>query len=221
MQSNLVLSEHSYDVDGDLKRVLNAGSGSSAARRLHPVFKGSAWQEVRLDIDPIVKPDLIGSIADMSVLIGSQSFEAVWASHSLEHLPLHEVRLALGEFRRILKPGGFALITSPDLETVAALVVERGLDHVAYESPIGPITAHDMIFGHGESIRRGMGFMAHKSGFTCAKLGALLLQAGFPMVLAKRLGFDVWALALMNEADKLAIQHELNAAGLNMFDDGV
>jgi len=219
MQANLLSTKETHTDERNLKRVLNAGSGSSAARRLHPVFNGGAWREVRLDIDPLAKPDLVGSIADMSVLIETQSFDAAWASHSLEHLYLDEVRSALAEFRRILKPTGFALITSPDLETVSALVVEHGLDHVAYEAAIGPITAHDMIYGHGDSIRRGMTYMAHKSGFTCATMGSLLLKAGFPIVLAKRLGFDIWALALMEEADKRSIQRELHASGLNMFDD--
>jgi hypothetical protein len=65
-----------------------------------------------------------------------------------------------------------------------------------------------------------MSFMAHNCGFTCESLGTLLLQAGFPMVLAKRDGFDLWALALMEEADKGAILNELNAAGLDLFDQG-
>jgi hypothetical protein len=176
---------------------------------------------VRLDIDPLVKPDLVGSLADMSRLVGARSFEAVWASHSLEHLHLHEVRQALREFRRILSPEGFALVASPDLETVVALVATHGLDHVAYQSPMGPISCHDMIFGHSDSIRRGAISMAHKTGFTCAILGKLLLESGFPIVLVKRIEFEIWALALMEQADKRIIQHELNAAGLNMFDDEV
>jgi len=154
----------------------------------------------------------------MSALVPSGSFDAAWASHSLEHLHAHEVVEALSEFRRILKPDGFALITSPDLETVASLLLQHGLDHIAYTSPMGPITPHDMLFGHADSIRRGMTFMAHNCGFTCATLGAMLLQAGFPMVLAKREGFEVWALALMEDSDKSAILTDLRAAGLDMFD---
>ena len=202
------------------KRVLNAGSGAVSSRRLHQAFQQSGWREVRLDIDPAVEPDLIGSVTDMSALVPSRTFDAAWASHSLEHLHAHEVLEALLEFRRILKPDGFALVTSPDLETVASLLLQHGPDHVVYTSPMGPITPHDMMFGHADSIRRGMSFMAHNCGFTCESLGALLLQAGFPMVLAKRDGYDLWALALMEAADKGAILSDLNAAGLDMFDQG-
>jgi SAM-dependent methyltransferase len=221
MQSDSIAIENRSHRPVRLKRVLNAGSGSDAGRRLHPIFKGADWQEVRLDIDPVVKPDLVGSLADMSGIVETRSFDAVWASHSLEHLYLHEVRQALREFRRILNPNGFVLITSPDLETVVDLVASHGLDHIAYHSPMGPIACHDMIFGHTDSIRRGATSMAHKTGFTCAVLGKLLLESGFPIALAKRVNFDVWALALMEQAEKRSIQHGLSAAGLNMFDDEI
>ena len=200
------------------KRVLNAGSGSASARRLHPAFRGAGWREVRLDIDPAVDPDITGSLTDMSALVPSQSFDAAWASHSLEHLHPHEVGQALCEFRRILKPDGFALVTSPDLETAASLLLQHGLDHVAYISPMGPITPRDILFGHVDSVRRGMSYMAHHCGFTCDSLGDALLQAGFSMVLAKREGFDLWALALMEEADQESIVADLQIAGLDLFD---
>ena len=161
------------------RRVLNAGSGALSARRLHASFQTPGWKEVRIDIDPRAEPDLLGSFADMRAHVASQSFDAVWASHSLEHLYAHEVVGAFLEFRRILKPGGFALVTSPDLEAVASHLISRGLDHVAYLSPMGPITPHDMLFGHAASIERGMMHMAHHCGFTCATLGASLLEAGF------------------------------------------
>ncbi|MBV9221346.1 MAG: methyltransferase domain-containing protein [Methylobacteriaceae bacterium] len=200
------------------KRVLNAGSGPLSSRRLHPVFRGEEWQEVRLDIDPQTEPDVVGSITDMSALVPPRSFDAVWSSHSLEHLYAHEVPAALSEFKRVLKPGGFALITSPDLESIASWLLEHGPDHVVYVSPMGPITPHDMLFGHSASIATGKRFMAHNTGFTCASLGRLLLAAGFPTVLAKRELLDLWALALTEQADKASVQRELKAAGLDMFD---
>lgn len=201
------------------KRVLNAGSGPQSARGLHPVFCTPDWQQVRLDIDPEAKPDVAGSLIDMKSAFPSHSFDAVWSSHSLEHLYKHEVPLALAEFKRVLKPDGFALITCPDLEAVADLVVKHGLDHVAYTSPMGPITPLDMIFGHSPSIARGKIYMAHNTGFTCARLGQSLLDAGFATALAKRDRFDLWAIGLMEQTDKLAIQNMLLQAGLDMFDE--
>lgn len=200
-------------------RVLNAGSGPRSPRQLHSVFRDKVWREVRLDIDPLTEPDLIGSITDMRAFAPARSFDAIWSSHSLEHLHAHEVPLALSEFRRVLKPDGFALITSPDLEAVAGLLLEHGLDHIAYTSPSGPITPRDMLFGHAESIARGKLYMAHNTGLTGASLGKLLLDAGFSTVLAKRERLDLWVVALMDKADKAGVQRRLKVAGLDMSDE--
>jgi SAM-dependent methyltransferase len=202
-----------------LKRVLNAGSGPHSARPLHPAFRKPLWQEVRLDIDPDMRPDLVGSITDMRKLVPSKSFDAVWSSHSLEHLYAHEVPAALSEFKRILKPTGFALITSPDLEAVATLLIKHGIDHIAYTSSVGPITPLDMIFGHSNSIADGRLFMGHNTGFTCTSLGKLLVEVGFPLVLTRRERLDLWALALADKADKVDIQRQLNGTGLEMCCD--
>jgi SAM-dependent methyltransferase len=200
------------------KRVLNAGSGSSNARALHPVFAQEAWEEIRIDIDPESKPDIVASITDLRTSCAAQSFDAIWASHILEHLYAYEVASAFAEFKRTLKPDGFALVTLPDLETIASLILDHGLDHVAYTSPAGPITPFDMLFGHSGSIAHGHIYMAHKTGFTCASLGQHFVDAGFPIAVVKRQGFDLWALGLMNEADQANIQRELRANGLDMFD---
>jgi hypothetical protein len=201
------------------RRVLNAGSGPRSSGQLHPLFRGENWREFRVDIDPQTNPDVIGSITDMNGQAPSRTFDAVWSSHSLEHLHTHEVPLALAEFRRVLKPDGFALITSPDLESAASCLLEHGPEHVLYTSSAGPITAHDILFGHSSSIALGKRFMAHNTGFTGALLGQRLLDAGFPIVLVKREQLDLWAIALMENADKSALQRECKAAGLDMLDE--
>jgi hypothetical protein len=76
-----------------------------------------------------------------------------------------------------------------------------------------------MLFGHSDSIERGKIFMAHNTGFTSSTLGQLLVDAGFETILVKREQLDLWALALMPECDKRAVQDQLAAAGLNMFDN--
>ena len=96
------------------------------------------------------------------------------------------------------------------------MILDGGLDNVAYTSPAGPITPLDMLFGHSASITRGHLYMAHKTGFTCASLGRRFVDAGFPIVLVKREGLDLWALGLMQEADQAGIQGKLLAAGLDL-----
>jgi ubiquinone/menaquinone biosynthesis C-methylase UbiE len=128
-------------------------------------------------------------------MVASASVDAVWSSHNLEHLFASEVPLALGEFFRVLRPGGAALITLPDLQAVAELVASDKLEDVAYVSPAGPIAPLDMIYGYGASIARGNVFMAHRTGFTAKTLAGALGRAGFCQVQVEREGFNLWALA--------------------------
>ena len=182
------------------RRVLNTGSGPIENKRLHVGFNRANFEEVRLDIDAWVKPDLVGSIEDMRDIIPDASFDAVWSSHSLEHLYAHQVLPALREFWRILKPDGFAMITCPDLEAVAELLLAKGLDTPAYKSPAGPIAVIDMIFGHRASVAAGNKFMAHHTGFTAESLGALALAAGFAEAhIGRGPVFDLWAILTMPE----------------------
>ncbi|HZK89103.1 MAG TPA: methyltransferase domain-containing protein [Stellaceae bacterium] len=175
------------------KLVLNVGCGF-AGRGLHASFQGSEWRELRLDIDPSVSPDIISSIVHMRPVEDS-SVDAIWSSHNLEHLYRHEVPAALGEFMRVLRPGGELLVTLPDLQRVAELVMNDRLEDEAYVSPSGPISALDMIYGHTASLARGNEYMAHKSGFTSRTLMRLLMEAGFTAGTLEREGFSLWARA--------------------------
>jgi SAM-dependent methyltransferase len=177
------------------KTVLNVGCGYPLRQRLHRHFEGPDWREIRLDIDPRVRPDVICSITDMRP-VASESVDAVWSSHNLEHIYRHEVPAALGEFIRVLKPGGFLLVTLPDLQQIAELIVADHLDDEAYMSPSGPVTPLDMVFGHTPSLALGYSFMAHKTGFTLRSLQALLNDAGFVDIRLQRgSAFDLWATA--------------------------
>jgi hypothetical protein len=81
--------------------VLHVGSGPYNPNKLHETFRSEAWREIRLDIDPRVKPDIVASLTDMEA-VPTASVDAVWSSHNLEHLYAHQVPLALEEFLRVL-----------------------------------------------------------------------------------------------------------------------
>ncbi|MCI4678574.1 class I SAM-dependent methyltransferase [Rhodoblastus acidophilus] len=188
------------------KRVLNAGCGVLGHGRLPAVFAPAIWQEVRLDVDPATRPDIVGSLVDMRAVVADGSFDALYSSHAIEHLYAHEVIPAFREFRRILKPDGFALLTCPDLMAIARLIVEQGAEVVAYQSPAGPIRPIDMLFGHGRSIGEGRVAMAHRTGFTAPRLARVALESGFKEVRAAEGGyFDLWAILLGPQASDEAI----------------
>lgn len=174
--------------------VLHVGCGVADPAKLpEQFFAPGEWRELRYDIDPDVAPDIVGSITDMSG-IASASVDAVWSSHNVEHLYPHEVPVALSEFRRVLKPGAFALITLPDLQQVAELVAQGKMEEPAYLSPAGPIAPIDMIFGWRPPMAQGNLYMAHRTGFVQNSLKKAMDDAGFIGTQVIRDGqFALWA----------------------------
>jgi len=186
-----------------LKRVLHVGCGSSRIAERHPHFQPADWEEVRLDIDPEVKPDIVADITDMK-MVAAASCDAVYSSHNLEHLYPHQVPVALAEFRRVLKPEGYALVILPDLRSVARRIADDKLDDVLYQSPSGPVAPLDVLYGFRPSLARGQLYMAHKTGFTAKTLAHAMARSGFPTVAcaAVEKRYEVWAIGFAREQSK-------------------
>ena len=128
-----------------MKKLLHVGCSTLTKKDTIPYFFSDDWQEIRFDIDSRVNPDVVGTLTDMSAL-DSESVDAIYSSHNLEHLYDHEVDLALLEFRRVLKKGGFLVITCPDLHSISRLIVDGKLREPAYISPSGlAVSPHDML----------------------------------------------------------------------------
>lgn len=176
--------------------LLHVGCGQKRKRQTTAGFDTPEWNEVRLDIDPAVSPDIVAAMTDMTP-VADESVDAVYSSHNIEHLYAYEVPVALAEFRRVLRPDGFVVITCPDLRSVAALVAQDRLMEPAYVSPAGPISPHDILYGHGAAMEAGNLFMAHRCGFTCRSLVATLQQANFASVagMQQPRAYALWALA--------------------------
>ena len=108
-------------------------------------------------------------------------FDRVFCQHALEHLYQYEVSTALSEFRRVLKPGGTAMVFVPDLEDVKAT------EEILLESPAGPIAGLDLIYGYRKVLKE-CPYMAHKTGFMQDTLFQAFTEAGFTKVYTKRMG---------------------------------
>lgn len=157
-----------------VKRLLHAGCGGSGL----PEFLADRYdEEVRLDIDPGMKPHIVASITDLGQV---GEFDCVYSSHVVEHLYPHQVRLALAEFYRVTAPGGIAMVIVPDLEGVQAT------EDVLFECAIGPLSGLDLIYGCRFDLERSI-YMAHHCGFVSATLEAAMKAAGFDTVTMKRL----------------------------------
>ena len=160
-----------------MKTFLHVGCGPQNKSKIKG-FNNDNWKEIRLDIDSAVKPDVVGSSTDMS-LIETASVDAVYSSYNLDHIYAHEVPIALKEFYRVLNEDGIAVVKCPDIQAVCELIAQDKLLEFLYESDIGPVYPIDVIYGNRMQIQMGNNYMAKKVGFTYSALNASLAEAGF------------------------------------------
>lgn len=192
------------------KTFLHVGCGPARKDNTTKGLNTAGWNELRLDIDAGVNPDIVGTMLDMSA-VADASVDAVFSSHNIEHLYPHEVPVALAEFKRVLKDDGFVIIACPDLQSVCALIAEDKLTDPAYTSPAGPIAPLDILYGHRPQMAQGNLYMAHRCGFTQKVLTGTLQAAGFATVACMRRGhpcYDLHSLATkaaMSELDLRAL----------------
>jgi|688.fasta_scaffold37182_4 predicted SAM-dependent methyltransferase len=141
------------------KKVLNIGAGKDKLN--FDLFKN--YQEIKLDFCEENNPDIIEDITDMQN-IPSNSVDAIWASHVIEHVFWHELPVVFAEIKRILKNDGFGIIMVPNLASIADRIKEK-IDEKLYDSPGGPISALDLIYSYREFNKMSMKGMIHKIGF--------------------------------------------------------
>ncbi|MBE0613352.1 MAG: hypothetical protein IH604_06775 [Burkholderiales bacterium] len=167
------------DAKGAPRRVLNVGGGSKGVA-LPPHFH--EWEQLLLDIDPRTGADLVCDARSLREAAEPDAFDAVYCSHNLEHYYRHDVDKVLQGFLHVLKADGYAEIRVPDIGELIKLLATNELDieQEIYKANIGPITAHDMIYGYAPEIEAsGQDFYAHKTGFSRDSLLRALRSNGF------------------------------------------
>lgn len=94
-------------------RLLNLGCGAT----YHP-----EWVNLDLKASP---PHVIGHDLKRGIPFPDASFEAVYTSHVLEHIPPSHVTGFLSEAVRVLRPGGVLRVVVPDLEAICRIYLEK------------------------------------------------------------------------------------------------
>lgn len=188
-----------------MKTFLHVGCGSATKQHTTKGFNTDDWTEIRVDVESRVAPDIIGSMTDLGA-VRTGSIDGIYSSHSLEHLYAHQVPMALAEFKRVLKPDGFVVLTCPDIQGLGKVLADDKAEDALYDSPAGKMTALDVLYGNRNDLARGLDSMAHKTGFTARTLSTKFKEAGFDSVMAaRRLApfYDLWCVATVSDTTDL------------------
>jgi SAM-dependent methyltransferase len=102
-ESNAVLRRICAPLTG---RVFSIGSGHDMDKEggLYREYFPACDSYIRLDFDGCNFPDIVGDAQNMRGLVPDRSCDVVFSIWALEHIP--DVRAAVAEIRRILRPGG-------------------------------------------------------------------------------------------------------------------
>ena len=193
-----------------MKTFLHVGCGHEDKSQING-FNNDNWKEIRFDIDKNVNPDIEGTLTDMK-LVKTRSVDAVYSSHNIEHIFPHEVPIALKEFYRVLKDDGIVVITCPDLQSVGEAIAQDKLMEPLYESPMGLVTAFDILYGHRKTTADGNIYALHKGGFTYSVLNTSFFEAGFKARYGGRrpLGCDLFLVAFKQKKPEEEIKKIAN-----------
>lgn len=176
------------EIDKTVKSVLNVGAGKSTMESAIYADDLVGLKEYRLDIDKRNNPDICADVTNLSG-VDSEIVDVVYTSHMMEHLDFFKVIPVIKDFLRIARQE--VRIVVPNLKSIAYEVFSGNLLGTVYESPSGPISAIDMIYGHRASVLRGSEFMRHKTGFTKESFRQMLEEAGIRDFTVEEIGFDL------------------------------
>lgn len=121
----------------------------------------------------MVNCDLFSPHADLRVnskdlgALRDASVDLIESHHMIEHLSFADAGAALGEWWRVLRPGGYLILTCPDLDKIAR---RWGRE------PWGPRKKRMLQMLYGSQEHEGM---FHLSGYNREHMGELLGDRGF------------------------------------------
>jgi len=147
-------------------RILDLGAGKdSTAAKIFTREEFPNREIVTVDINPEVEPDIVADVRQLPDDLGE--FDAIMASHLLEHLNRKDVLPALLGWAGHLKLGGQLHILVPDL----GWALEAMDKHGQY------LSALQHIYGGQDNE-----WQYHRCGFTVKLLRGLIRDAGLRLV---------------------------------------
>ena len=181
-----------------MKRVLDVGSSNVS---LSGIARFDGWKVETFDNDPAARPTYRGDVTNIGLIMLGKRFDAVYASHILEHLPAWKTVDVLRLFAGLLGVHAWLEVWVPDIMGAFQYAIEHELSLGAtlYEAKNGsPVTLLDMLYGWDREIRKGKDGFAHRTAFDWPLLEDRLREAGYPNVQpvdrgnAFEIGFCAW-----------------------------
>lgn len=114
-------------------------------------------------------PELLHDITAGPLPLADGCADELHAYHVIEHFYAWEVDAVVGEWKRLLRPGGLLVVECPDLEKAARNLL-AGLNDQMVMWPL-----------YGDPQHRDP-FMCHRWGYTRTTLEALLQRCGFDRI---------------------------------------
>lgn len=117
-----------------------------------------------------------------------RTFDVIYASHIIEHIPWYQLESAISEWVRKLKPGGLLEVWTPDAVKIAKAFVdaeEKGVQSFTADAWWRFNDRHDpcvwysgRLFSYGDGTGRPNHYNWHRSAFSARFLSSLLERAG-------------------------------------------
>jgi len=182
-------------------RFLDVGCGGQPYRA-EQSFHCTRWMGVEPDRERYagVRPTVWGSGLDLPFL--DRSFDTVFSSQVLEHVP--EPGRMVGEMGRVLRPGGYLILTAPHMWGVHEeprdyfRFTPFGLAYLARRAGLEPVSVHAMA---GYWVTAGARFCCYLGRLERHRLALLAWAACAPVQLVS------WALDRLRRVDGDAWNH--------------
>ena len=163
-----------------------------------------------LNVDAEPKPGAIYLDGGKPWPYPSNSFAAVLAEHVIEHVPKPDGIKFLSEAFRVLEPGGYLRIVTPDLTFLMRLACDDLVDAKAYLTALR--TYHRLsVLTNCDAVNLAFYSYGHRYLYTTSELRASLESAGFIDIVENRAGQPQHAIFVGAEGHGDVLGDELNA----------
>lgn len=148
------------------------------------------WEDAEvttLDVLEELRPDIVGDALHLKDALKGRKFDAIFASHVLEHIPWWDCDRVLVEWIECIRDGGSIHIVVPSLEWAARQILS--------EKPSKAVIPH-MYAGVTN------GYDVHLNGFTMRGLRVVLERAGLSIGQARTGEYTIMILGEPMEAEQ-------------------